>query len=117
MARPCTEDWRQLAISARYDSRNLAELIKITPRQLQRIFRNEFGQTPQDWLNEQRILAAKQLLRTGEAVKKIALDLGFKQSSHFCRQFKILNGLTPSEFRNLATNSWMSLRDNNVANG
>jgi AraC-like DNA-binding protein len=28
----------------------------------------------------------------------VALELGFKQPSHFCRQFKSFNHLTPSQF-------------------
>lgn len=96
------ERWRQLAIEAHYDSKNLANLRRITPRQLQRIFRVEFGQTPQDWLNEQRILAAQELLRTGSPVKNVALDLGFKQTSHFCKQFKTLCGIRPGVFKTSA---------------
>jgi AraC-like DNA-binding protein len=43
-------------------------------------------------------VAARSLLLTGDSVKKVALDLGFKQTSHFCRQFKFYNDLTPSEY-------------------
>jgi transcriptional regulator GlxA family with amidase domain len=92
-------NWGQLVIAARYDCKELAKLNKMSIRQLQRIFRNELRRTPQDWMNEQRILAAQQLLRTGDPVKKVALELGFKQSSHFCRQFKLVTGVTPSQFK------------------
>lgn len=94
-----TKDWTQLAARARYNSRNLATLREITPRQLQRIFQNQIGRTPQDWLNEQRIFAAQQLLQAGTPVKRVAIELGFKQPSHFCRQFKSLSGITPGKFK------------------
>jgi AraC-like DNA-binding protein len=90
--------WEQLAAAANYDARELAKLRRLSIRQLQRDFRQNFGRTPQDWLNEQRIKAAQRLLLSGQPVKVVALELGFKQLSHFCRQFKIQQNLTPSQF-------------------
>ena len=94
------DEWKQLAVMARFDCKELAKLNNVSVRQLQRVFRTRFGQPPQDWLNEQRIVAAQQLLRIGNSTKRVALDLGFKQTSHFCRQFKIISGITPSQFKN-----------------
>lgn len=37
----------------------------------------------------------------GLPVKVVALDLGFKQASHFCRKFKSCFGIAPSRFANL----------------
>ena len=90
--------WEGLAETAHYNSSELARLCGISTRQLQRHFRRSFYCSPQSWLNERRLLAAQHLLLSGESIKKIALDLGFKQPSHFCRQFKIRNKMTPSEF-------------------
>ena len=45
-----------------------------------------------------RKIAARQLLLSGQQVKAVAFELGFKQPSHFCRQFKSFNNLTPSQF-------------------
>lgn len=87
-----------MAGTACYDAKELAKLCSLSVRQLQRDFRRNFGRTPQDWLNEQRIKSAQQLLLSGQPVKKVALELGFKQVSHFCRQFKSLNNMTASEF-------------------
>jgi AraC family transcriptional regulator len=90
--------WETLAESAHYDANELARLCGISTRQLQRYFRRSFHSSPQNWLNKRRLLVAKGLLLSGESVKKIALDLGFKQPSHFCRQFKSWNKMTPSQF-------------------
>jgi AraC-like DNA-binding protein len=38
------------------------------------------------------------MLLSGLPVKTVAAELGFKQVSHFCRQFKSLNDVTPSQF-------------------
>lgn len=90
--------WETLAETAHYDANQLARLCGISTRQLQRHFRHEFRCSPQKWLNERRLEVAEVLLLSGEPVKKVALDLGFKQTSHFCRQFKNRNKLTPSQF-------------------
>jgi len=90
--------WEGLAEAARYDANELAKLCGVSTRQLQRHFRSSFHCSPQNWLNERRLVVAKILLLSGESVKKIALDLGFKQPSHFCRHFKNWNKMTPSQF-------------------
>jgi len=88
MAKALLERWEQLAGTARYDAKELAKLCNLSVRQLERDFRRYLGRPPQDWLNEQRIKASQQLLISGQPVKVVALELGFKQPSHFCRQFK-----------------------------
>jgi AraC family transcriptional regulator len=90
--------WEELALTAHYDANELAKLCCISTRQLQRHFRCRFHYSPQSWLNQRRLLAAEELLLSGDSVKKVALDLGFKQTSHFCRQFKSRKKMTPSQF-------------------
>lgn len=96
-----TEFWQDLAGPAEYSARKLAQLRNRSLRQIEREFQRTFGRAPQDWLNERRLLAARELLLAGEPVKNVASALGFKQTSHFCRQFKSLNRMTPSEFASL----------------
>lgn len=98
IARRLAGEIDHLAAKARFDVKVLAELCQLSVRQLERNFRNQLGRTPRDWLNEQRLTAAKRMLRSGDQVKKVASNLGFKQSSHFCRQFKLYHNMTPSEF-------------------
>ncbi len=98
MARKLLENVDHLAAAANFDARELAKLCRLSIRQLQRDFRQQKGRSPQDWLNERRLTEAQRLLQAGEPVKKVALDLGFKHSSHFCRQFKLRLHQTPTEF-------------------
>ena len=95
------EPWKKLAVTAHYDAKELAKLCALSTRQLQRNFIRDLKRSPQDWLNEQRIEAARRLLLSGGPVKRVAFELGFKQVSHFCRQFKFYNHVTPSQFVNL----------------
>ena len=89
--------WLLHARRSGYKSRDLARVTGISVRQLERYFHEDFGITPQVWLNEQRMIAARHLLRESESVKAVAIDLGFKQVSHFCREFKRYHGIKPSE--------------------
>ncbi|MCH6257827.1 helix-turn-helix transcriptional regulator [Puniceicoccaceae bacterium K14] len=89
----------EIAAEAGYNVNKVAESFDITVRQLQRDFKKNLGRTPQDWLNEQRMIAAYQLLQESRSVKEVAFELGFKQVSHFCRKIKTTYGMTPSEIR------------------
>jgi AraC-like DNA-binding protein len=87
-----------LAVEMRYNIKAIAASLQISTRQLQREINRRFGRAPQVWLTERRISAAERLLLSRKSVKTVAGELGFKQSSHFCRLFKSLNFMTPSEF-------------------
>jgi AraC-like DNA-binding protein len=88
----------ELARLAQYDNRKLAQLCRLSRRQMQRAFRRRFDRSPQQWLNERRIAAAFELLATGLSVKETAFKLGFKQRSHFSRTFKLFTHVNASEF-------------------
>ncbi|MBE0544082.1 MAG: helix-turn-helix transcriptional regulator [Verrucomicrobia bacterium] len=100
MARTLTpvERWTELAATARYSARQFAKLRNLSLRQLEREFQRGFGVTPQKWLDQQRIDVARRMLVEGQSVKWVAIELGYKQTSHFCRQFKAHNGMTASQY-------------------
>ncbi|TAL02483.1 MAG: AraC family transcriptional regulator [Verrucomicrobia bacterium] len=106
MARlPITQqEWERLAVLAEYAPAKLAALRAVSLRQLERDVKRQFGLTPRKWLDKQRIVAAKEKLITLRSVKCAAMELGFKQASHFCRQFKLEYNLTPSQFLATAVN-------------
>jgi AraC-like DNA-binding protein len=81
-----------------YRAEALAALCELSSRQLRRRFQERFGRSTQDWLNEQRMVAAVYLLRQTPLVKYVAYELGFKHVGHFSREFKQYHRLTPSEF-------------------
>jgi len=88
----------ELAETANYDANKLAQLCGVSTRQLQRHFRRRFQDSPQNWLDDRKMSVAKTLLLSGDSVKQVAIALGFKHSSNFCRRFKCRINMTPSEF-------------------
>jgi transcriptional regulator GlxA family with amidase domain len=80
-----------------FNRRRFAVLWGISLRHLDRFFHKELGRTPQEWLDEQRMVAARDLLGT-MSLKEVAKALGFKQLSHFCRCFKLCYHMTPTQF-------------------
>ncbi len=65
-----------------------------------RLFREELGLAPHQYLQNRRILEAKRLLTNSRAtIETIAEHCGFSSSSHFIRAFRKIVDLTPNEFR------------------
>ena len=92
------ESWVRLARRADYNAHNMSRRLGISARQLRRYTQSFFRRSPQDWLDEQRLRLAANLLKQGQPVKKVAYRLGFKQVSHFSRKFKGFQGVSPKAF-------------------
>jgi AraC-like DNA-binding protein len=93
------EDWAYLAKQAKYDTELLARLLNVCPRQLQRYTRELFNNSPQEWLDERRLVDASILLQGNDLVKTIAYELGFKTVAHFSKKFKIRYGISPMAYK------------------
>lgn len=77
-----------------------AELLHLSPYQLNAITKASVGKTVSDLIDEQVILESKRyLLATPNQVKDIAWDLGYEDVSYFIRFFKKHTGLSPDAFR------------------
>jgi AraC-like DNA-binding protein len=89
-------EWRRLARSAGFKATRLADLVGVSLRTLQRRFRSEYRLTVSEWLTEVRLREAGDRIRAGDRVKEVAIDLGYKQLSHFSREFKRAFGSPPT---------------------
>ena len=79
----------------------VAELVQVHPVSLARAFRRTYHCTVGEYVRRLRIeFACQKLASSEEPLVEIALSSGFSEQSHFCRIFKRLTGLTPSQYRN-----------------
>ncbi len=77
-----------------------AKLLFKSPKTLSNIFPKYTDKSPLMVINERILLEAKRLLIYSDlTTNDIALDLGYKDPSHFSKFFKKHNGLTPTNFR------------------
>lgn len=77
----------------------LAELCRISPRQLSRAFRSSRGCSISEHLAQSRIQAAKRQLSCSENIREVAEHLGFASQSSFTAAFHRATGTTPGEYR------------------
>ena len=79
---------------------DLAGRAMISPYYFIRIFKNETGFTPHEYIVSVRINTAKYLLKnTRLTIKSICFRTGFSCESVFCSAFKKNVGVTPASFR------------------
>lgn len=79
---------------------DLASLLGMSEFYFSRQFKQVIGTTPYQYLLQQRIERAKQLLRQSDrSIADIALTCGFNSHSHLSKQFRQLTGTTPKAYR------------------
>jgi AraC-like DNA-binding protein len=65
-----------------------------------RYFKKQSGKTFTQFVNEFKVIhACKLLSETGRTVADICFECGFNNFSHFNKQFKIVTGKSPSDYR------------------
>jgi AraC family transcriptional regulator, regulatory protein of adaptative response / methylphosphotriester-DNA alkyltransferase methyltransferase len=80
--------------------RDVAQLVAISPRQLQRVFAEVAGMGFRSYLREVRMCHAAELLATTELpVKEIARQVGYRDPNQFAKAFKRAHGVIPSQSR------------------
>lgn len=78
----------------------LARHLSLNKYYLQKFYRLHTGQTPNEYLFSLRLNHAKEMLRaTDKPVGIVAEEVGIENISHFIKQFKRSEGVTPSAYR------------------
>ena len=79
---------------------DLAQLLGISQYHFSRLFKQSIGTAPYQYLLQQRIERAKQLLKeTDKSIMEIAFLCGFNSHSHLSKQFRQFIGMTPKAYR------------------
>lgn len=78
----------------------MADMISLTPPYFSKLFKDETGVNFIDFLTEERMKKARELLTTTNMnIDQITEKVGFSSSSYFIRQFKRKYGLTPGQYK------------------
>ena len=78
---------------------DLAKLIGISRFHFSRLFKQTTGMSPHQYVMQQRIELAKQLLKQDLSIADIALECGFNSHSHLGKYFRAMTGMTPKTYR------------------
>lgn len=78
----------------------MLDLAAVSHGYLARSMRAQFGMTPTEFLTDRRVRHAATLLRsTPIPIAEIAHRCGFSTQSYFSRRFRLVEGMSPREFR------------------
>ena len=102
--------WKQRRIEAHIDDHihrplsapALAALVDLSPSHFSKAFKRTYGIVPSIYVLRRRVeLAQQAMLASDQSLSQIALSHGFADQPHFCRVFRRLTGVTPSQWRRI----------------
>lgn len=77
----------------------LAKQVSLSPSAFSRLFREMTGRSPYQFVKEQRLMRARDLLGQGRlGVTDVARSVGYPSLSHFIKEFRARFGSSPGEF-------------------
>jgi transcriptional regulator GlxA family with amidase domain len=95
-----TLEWARARLDQPLSVRDLAGHANLSTRQLARRMRAELQAGPLDWLHQQRIVRAQELLeRTDASIDQIATSCGMGTATTLRRHFHRALGVTPTAYR------------------
>lgn len=96
---PVLERVRQ-ALQTAWTIETMAALCRLSPRTFQRRFTEATGLTPGEWLVQERLEAAKEILSRGDDdMETIAARVGFGSAHALRHHFRKKLGLRPTDYR------------------
>ncbi len=78
---------------------SIAKLAYVSKSNFFKMFKDELGTSPNDFILQERINKAKELLASQNSIKETAYQTGFSDANYFTRVFKQLVGVTPKSYQ------------------
>jgi AraC-like DNA-binding protein len=103
-------DYLQANLGKRVSMGELATIAAMSRFHLTRQFQRQFGLPLHAYHLQLRLQEARRLLKRGEPISAIAINLGFVDQSHLHRRFKAAFGVTPGAWRAAMNGGSSSLR-------
>lgn len=80
--------------------KEIGKAVSLSPNYLATRFHEETGSTVQDYVRDQRVAVAAEMLKESDySLSEIAKGLGFGSNSHFIKVFREQKGITPKQYR------------------
>jgi transcriptional regulator GlxA family with amidase domain len=93
-------EWARANLAERLTVDRMAAVARLTPRTFARRFRDTLGTTPLNWLVQQRVRVAQELLETSdETVERIAVRVGFGTAANLRQHFHRVTSVSPQTYR------------------
>lgn len=95
-----TLDWALSQLANKIDISTMAAKANMSRRTFDRKFRTSMNMSPKDWLNQQRLHLAKQLLESNnDSIDLVAFNSGFDKAETLRHNFRKYLNLSPSQYR------------------
>jgi len=78
----------------------IAKMAYVSKSNFFKMFKQELGLSPNEFIIHERIKKAKELLSQQNSVSETAFNTGFSDTNYFIRVFKQMEGVTPKIFQN-----------------
>ena len=85
----------------------IAGLVGVSRRQLERLFKQHLDTLPSRWYLEQRLTRARRMLvQTSQSILQIGLSCGFTSGAHFSNAYRQFFSYTPRDERSARAAAW-----------
>ena len=78
----------------------IAKMAYVSKSNFFKMFKEELGISPNEFIIQERIKRAKEMLMHNNSVNEVAFSTGFSDTNYFIRVFKQMEGVTPKIFQN-----------------
>lgn len=83
-----------------FDLSDTAAQVNLSVSRFRHLFKSETGMSPVQYVKTLKLKKAKELLETTPlSIKQIMAEVGIRDKSNFCRDFKKTYGLSPIKYR------------------